>query len=51
MAKDYPGCGEIPSALAQEKQMHFERRKSLGMWGSEMGDLGKGTHPRSPLLS
>jgi len=32
--------GEIPSAYAQEKEVHFGGRNFLGMWGSEMGDPG-----------
>jgi len=41
---------EIPSALAQEKEVQFGRKNFLDMLGSEMGDpgpfpghLGKGT--------
>jgi len=44
--------GEIPSALAHEKEMHWGRRNFLGMLGLEMGDprpspghLGKGFQP------
>jgi len=49
---------EIPSAFGTEKEVHCRRRNFLGMLGSEMGDpgplpgyMGKGTYPRSPLLS
>jgi len=49
---------EIPSALAQEEEVHFRRRNFSDMLGSETGDpgplpgyLGKGTLPRSPRLT
>jgi len=32
--------GEILSALAKEKEVHFGRRYFLAMWGPEKGDPG-----------
>jgi len=49
--------GEIPSALALEKEVHCVRRNFLGMQGSEVGDPGPvrgylvmGNELRPPLL-
>jgi len=51
--------GEIPSASAQEKKVHFFGQETSRLCGNQRwgdprtlpGYLGKGNHPWSPLLS